>query len=87
MKIYSVYDKQAESFSPPYTQPTDGLAIRQFSQHVNDPKLIMAKYPDDFELYCLGQIDESTGKFSYPDEGIYPALLIKAHQVLDNTNT
>lgn len=38
MKIYSVYDKKAESFSPPYVAHNDLIALRNFEGSVNNPE-------------------------------------------------
>lgn len=83
MRLYSYYDKQAETFSQPLVQHTDGIAIRNFQEAVNNPEMVFHKFPDDFELYYLGDLDESTGLFSVPDDKVYPCLVIKALQLVD----
>lgn len=85
MRLYSYYDKQAETFSQPIVQHTDGLAIRNFQEAVNNPDMVFSKFPDDFELYYLGDIDDSTGHFSVPDDRVYPILVIKASQLVDKS--
>lgn len=85
MRLYSYYDKQAENFSQPIVQHTDGLAIRNFQEAVNNPEMVFSKFPDDFELYYLGDIDESTGHFSVPDDKVYPVLVVRANQLVDKS--
>lgn len=61
-KIYAVYDRQAKSTQPIYEQTNDLVAIRDFSMLCQNEKVDMIrKFPDDYCLMCLGQIDTDTG--------------------------
>jgi hypothetical protein len=64
LKMYSVYDQKAEVFNPPFFQNTHGQAERSFRQTVSDEKTMMNKYPEDYDLYYLGEYDDNTGKFN-----------------------
>lgn len=68
MKIYSVYDKKAESFSPPYVAHNDLIALRNFEGSVNNPEFPISKYPDDFALYYLGNIGDMDGRYFLSDD-------------------
>ena len=61
-QIYSIRDSKGEMFYPPFFQKTPGEAERALSQLVQDPKTIVAQYPEDFDLYQLGEFDDVTGK-------------------------
>lgn len=61
-KIYSIRDSKSEIFNLPFFQNTHGEAERSFRETANDPKTLLNKYPEDYDLYYLGEYDESTGK-------------------------
>lgn len=63
MKIFSIHDKKAGSFQTPWYKHSHGEAERDFQTAVNDEKSFLNKYPQDFDLYYLGQIDLNSGKF------------------------
>lgn len=63
-KVYSVFDSKAEAYMRPMYFQTKGLAIRSFSEAVNDGgKSDISKYPADFVLFELGDFDELSGTF------------------------
>lgn len=61
MKILSVYDNKAESYSPPMCFKTKGEAIRAFETTCKDPQSQFAMYSDDFTLIEIGEFNEQTG--------------------------
>lgn len=67
LNLFAVRDSKAEAFMPPFTATNKGLAIRSFTDAVNDKSSIFSKYPDDFVLYDLGTFDESTGIITSSD--------------------
>ncbi|QXP08473.1 MAG: nonstructural protein [Arizlama microvirus] len=79
LKMFSVRDAKAETFNPPFFKPTHGEAERAFRQLCKDEKSMVASYPDDFDLYYLGEYDDNTGKFQTLDT---PQHLIKAIQCI-----
>jgi len=63
--LYGVKDLKAGAFtSPPFGAVTRGVAIRMFSQALNDPNSDLGKYPADFELWELGVFDQENGGIS-----------------------
>lgn len=78
-KAYSIKDKKAEIFHPPFYKNTHGEAERAFHQLVNDEKSTIHKYPEDFELYYVGEFNDITGqlKAASNPESIIHALEIK----------
>ena len=64
LKIFSVYDTAAGAYLQPFFAPTTGLAIRSFSDAVNDPNHQFAKYSHDYNLYLLGEFNDSDGSFT-----------------------
>lgn len=61
-KIFTVFDKKAKSTQPIYEATTDLVAIRDFSMLCQNDKVEMIrKFPDDYCLMCLGELDTDTG--------------------------
>lgn len=63
-RIYGVYDKQAEAFTPIFTEATDGLAIRTIQNAMSNPESNLNRYNRDYTLYSLGEFDMSTGELT-----------------------
>lgn len=62
MKMFSVYDKKAESFSTPFFMKATGLALRGFSDMINSgEKTQYSAHPGDFDLYELGIFHDEHG--------------------------
>lgn len=78
MKIFSIFDKKISANSFVFTAVHSAQAIRSLHQALTDPKSEIAKYPTDFALYELGEIDMSTGRITPCD---HPKLLIDAHEL------
>lgn len=75
LKMFSIRDTKGEIFNPPYFAKTHGEAERQFKTLTNDSKSTINQYPEDFDLYYLGDYDDQTGKLKSLDT---PQHLIKA---------
>lgn len=80
MRLYSVYDSKAEQFSPPQTYHNDMLALRGFEAIVNDDKMLIKKYPEDFSLYYVGNFSDTDGRYhvEHCDESRVPVLIGRA---------
>lgn len=66
MKIFVIYDRRAEQWNTPFMSRTRGTALRELAMSVkNAPEdNIMKQYPDDFEVYELGDFNEFEGILS-----------------------
>jgi len=60
MKLYALHDKKAQWLSSFHCERSDAQASRGFADAVNAKDSVFAKYPEDFELVCLGEVEEST---------------------------
>lgn len=78
MKAYSIRDQKGEVFNLPFFKITHGQAERDFESLVNDGKSTLNAYPEDFDLYHIGEYDDQKGTF-IPMET--PTHLIKAVQL------
>lgn len=65
-KVLAIHDKAAECFGRPVFAVAIGAAVRSFQDEVNrdDPQNAMHGHAKDFDLYELGEYDDSTGRFS-----------------------
>jgi hypothetical protein len=66
--MFSVFDKKAEMYTIPFLETTDGTAIR-FIQDQITKDTPFARYPGDFRLDKLGEMDEKTGVFNQESKG------------------
>jgi len=64
-KIFSVRDRAIDAYGQPFYATSVGGAVRSFSDEVNRPaeNNQLAKHPEDFDLFLLGEYDDSTGEF------------------------
>lgn len=75
LKIFAIRDTKGEHYGSPFFQKSNSEAERSFHQLVNDPASMPSKYPEDFDLYALGEYDDLTGKIKALDT---PYHIIKA---------
>lgn len=62
-KVFAIRDAKTEAFMRPFFVPTNGVAIRSFSDEVNNRESELAKHPEDYALFELGVFDDSNGSF------------------------
>ena len=81
--IVSVKDRAAEVFNRPFYVPHRNVAIRDFTDEVNRVAVDnhLNKHPDDFDLYLLGEFNDSTGEFIMST----PQVLVRAKDVLQSS--
>lgn len=84
-KIYSILDTVAQVYSQPFYMINDGMAIRAFSNEANDEKSNVCKYPEQFQLMLIGELNDKTAEiksiqpktiglaveFKHPDDNVY----------------
>ncbi len=63
-RLYSVYDSKSEIFMAPFVQPTDAVAVRDIITAAQDEKTKIARWPQDLELFYLGEYNDTTGRVS-----------------------
>nr|QJB20094.1 MAG: nonstructural protein [Microvirus sp.] len=83
LKIFTIRDSKGECYNTPFFQKTTGEAERSFRELVNDQKSMVSKYPDDFDLYMVGEYNDQTGVIEPMDT---PLHLVKAINVQKPTN-
>lgn len=63
VKVFSLYDSKAKNFGPPFYMQTRGMAVRALSDLVQDNNSMVARHPEDFVLYQVGEYDDATAEF------------------------
>lgn len=79
LKVFSIRDSKAEVYNMPFYQKTMGEAERSFRQAAMDEKTTLSKYPEDYDLYYLGEYDDNSGKLIPKDT---PEHIMKAVDAL-----
>jgi len=64
LKGYSIRDQKSEVYNTPFFKKTHGEAERDFRTLCNDEKSTVNKFPDDFDLYYVGDYDDNLGVFT-----------------------
>lgn len=75
LKIYSIRDAKGNMFKELFLKRMQGEAERDFTQLANDPKTNIFLYPEDFDLYYMGELDDVSGKIKALDT---PQHIVKA---------
>jgi hypothetical protein len=61
LEIFSVFDRKAKAFIPPFFLPNRNMALRVFTDSVNDPEHQFHAHPEDYSLFHLGDFDQESG--------------------------
>ena len=59
--LFSVFDRAAETYHPPFAVPAVGVAMRDFADQANNKESPINAHPADFELWSVGTLDDRTG--------------------------
>jgi len=64
-KVFAIRDRALDCFGQPFFAPSVGAALRSFSDEINrqDPNNALARHPEDYDLFTLGEYDDQTGEF------------------------
>lgn len=65
--VCAVRDRALDAFMQPLFVPAIGLAVRSFSDEVNRGESPMCAHPEDYDLYHIGQYDDSRGQLMASD--------------------
>lgn len=79
LKAFSIRDTKAEVFNTPFFLKTHGEAERSFKNLLNDQQSMVSKYPEDYDLYYIGDYDQDSGQLGALDT---PQHIVKAVQLM-----
>ena len=80
MKLYSIFDAKANTFCAPFVCVSNGVAVRQLMDLVQDEKTTISKYPEDFSLYFIGDFADDSGMLLPLDS--VPVLVMHAKDAI-----
>lgn len=83
--VYAVKDLAVQGFGDCFLVRAPGEAMRSFQDEVNrtDGKSAVAAHPEDYELYKIGEYDDTTGQLSGLNK---PELVARAKDLLRTAN-
>ena len=84
LRIYSVYDSAAQFYGSPFCARAEGDALRSFIEFVSDPKSVGFKYPAQFSLAFLGEIEDTSGVITALSGG--PSTVISGSQCVQEVS-
>lgn len=64
MKMYAIYDRAIEAYGQPIFVKAQGQAIRSFMDECKNQESQFNKHPEDYELYYIGEYDETTASIT-----------------------
>lgn len=61
--VFTIRDRAVNAFMQPWFSPSDGGAIRSFTDEINraHPDNNLNKHPEDYDLYRIGMYDDQSG--------------------------
>jgi hypothetical protein len=70
--IYSIYDRKAELYLPPFMEAANGTAIRKLQDMVadNNPNNVFHNHAEDFDLVKIGEFGEISGSLKIQDKEV-----------------
>lgn len=61
LSIFTIYDEKAKAYLAPFFLPTTGMAVRTFTDMINNPECAFYKHPEDYTIFKIGTFDDSLG--------------------------
>lgn len=62
LNAYSIYDRKALQYHPPFFASTDGAAVRSFSDLANDGNTTIGRHPADYVLFFVGTYNDGNAE-------------------------
>lgn len=63
IKAFAIFDVKAKSYGQPFFAPHNGVALRMFSDLVEDKNSSVSRHAEDYKLYLVGEWDDQEGIF------------------------
>lgn len=61
LQAFSIYDRKALVYHPPFFAPTVPAAIRVLADLVQDTNTSVGRHPGDYVMYLVGNYSDSNG--------------------------
>lgn len=78
-KVFAIRDSKAGMYNQPFHMNLVGEAERALHRLVNDDKSTISQYPEDFDLFEIGEFDDQSGLYQCLDT---PRHILKAAQLV-----
>lgn len=62
LRLYSIYDKKTKIHFPPMYCHNRGDAMRTLERTFSKPGTVQHDYPEDYQIYDVGEFDDATGQ-------------------------
>lgn len=62
--IFTIYDSKADAYLPPFFLHQKAMAIRAFTDSVNNPESSISLHPADYTLFHLGEFDDNSAEIT-----------------------
>ena len=82
--LFSIYDIKGKIYIPPFAKHNSEVAIRDFTDMVNDPTTRINKHPQDYNLVQLGEWDDLSTKINIPKDS--PKTLVNGITLVMSSN-
>lgn len=69
--LYAVYDTKGSFYFPPFCAGNDELAIRSILTMVLEGKTNISRFPEDYQIFRLGEFDDQSSKILSNDQPQY----------------
>ena len=79
MILCGVYDKKADFYNYFAVFTSRAEAVRSFTLACRDKDSMLSKFPEDYDLYFVADVDERSGYVDYKET----SLLMSASDVVD----
>lgn len=63
-RVFVIYDDKAKAYLSPFFLPQVGMAVRTFSDLVNDPGHNFGRHPGDYSLFLVGEFEDTSGQWT-----------------------
>lgn len=61
IRLYSIFDRVARVYADPFVSINDATAARSFTIAQSSPDTMLYAAPQDYQLWYLGSMDNSSG--------------------------
>jgi len=63
--MFVIYDSKANAYMQPWFLTTEPMAVRAFSDLINDPQSNAGKHPEDYTLFSIGNFNDNTAEVTW----------------------
>lgn len=76
IRLYSIYDRVACVYADPFVSVNDATAARSFTLAQSSPDTLLYASPQDYQLWFLGSLDNSSGELICGDSSVFESYKV-----------